>query len=255
MIVTMSAGKPAQKRRRTRDQATGFGPRCWFKRSGCARLGIASALFFAAALPIAGAAPSHQARIRYLIETDAGGDPDDEQSFVRFLLYANEWDIEGIIANRAQARDGENLNPETQRPGHPPPNDPGVRKMLPYPRATRPSLSERGAVRALRPRLRRHEASVDLIIAVVDRADPRPVWFSNWGTDHGSAPSCLERALDRVRRQRGQAGYAQFKEKLRLSSATLSAKTLALWPRPGNCGWIRIGRNWTANAGITGSPR
>src|SRR4051812_23355725 len=51
-------------------------------------------------------------RLRLIIETDAGGDPDDEQSLVRFLLYANEWDVEGIIANRSRARDGENLNPE-----------------------------------------------------------------------------------------------------------------------------------------------
>ena len=51
-------------------------------------------------------------RLRLLIETDAGGDPDDEQSLVRFLLYANEWDIEGIIANRPVARPRENLNPE-----------------------------------------------------------------------------------------------------------------------------------------------
>src|SRR5262245_51093874 len=51
-------------------------------------------------------------RLRVIIETDAGGDPDDEQSLVRFLLYMNEWDVEGIIANRALARDGENLNPE-----------------------------------------------------------------------------------------------------------------------------------------------
>jgi hypothetical protein len=39
-------------------------------------------------------------RLRLMIETDAGGDPDDEQSLVRFLLYANEWDVEGIIARR-----------------------------------------------------------------------------------------------------------------------------------------------------------
>src|SRR6266576_3096557 len=51
-------------------------------------------------------------RLRLVIETDAGGDPDDEQSLVRFLLYVNEWDVEGIIANRPRARDGENLNRE-----------------------------------------------------------------------------------------------------------------------------------------------
>src|SRR5438045_2567793 len=55
---------------------------------------------------------SDNGRIRLIIETDAGGDPDDEQSLVRFLLYANEWDIEGIIANRPHARAGENRNTE-----------------------------------------------------------------------------------------------------------------------------------------------
>src|SRR3954464_10101907 len=51
-------------------------------------------------------------RLRLIVETDAGGDPDDEQSLVRFLMYANEWDIEGIIANRPLTRAGENHNPE-----------------------------------------------------------------------------------------------------------------------------------------------
>src|SRR5437867_10834947 len=49
-------------------------------------------------------------RLRVIIETDAGGDPDDEQSLVRFLLYANEWDVEGSICTRPKARDKENLN-------------------------------------------------------------------------------------------------------------------------------------------------
>src|SRR3954454_21861830 len=69
-----------------------------------------------AMLPLAIAAgsgknPDHELPSRLIIETDAGGDPDDEQSLVRFLLYANEWDVEGIIANRPKARDGENRNP------------------------------------------------------------------------------------------------------------------------------------------------
>src|SRR5678809_450091 len=53
--------------------------------------------------------PKH---LRLIIETDAGGNPDDAQSLVRFLLYANEWDVEGIIANRVDAREGENRNRE-----------------------------------------------------------------------------------------------------------------------------------------------
>ena len=59
------------------------------------RLLLFSALFLThQILPVSGAE-----RLRLIIETDAGGDPDDEQSLVRFLLYANEWDIEGLIAN------------------------------------------------------------------------------------------------------------------------------------------------------------
>src|SRR5437899_3256915 len=51
-------------------------------------------------------------RVRVIVETDAGGDPDDEQSMVRFLLYSNDFDVEGIIANRPRAREGENKNSE-----------------------------------------------------------------------------------------------------------------------------------------------
>src|SRR5215212_7139444 len=51
-------------------------------------------------------------RVRIVVETDAGGDPDDEQSMVRFLLYSNDFDVEGIIANRPRAREGENKNAE-----------------------------------------------------------------------------------------------------------------------------------------------
>ena len=79
-----------------------------------AMLFLAFALAVRTAVPASGqeAAAGDNSRLRVIIETDAGGDPDDQQSLVRFLLYANEWDVEGIIANRVQARDGENENPQ-----------------------------------------------------------------------------------------------------------------------------------------------
>ena len=158
-------------------------------------------------------------RLRLIIETDAGGDPDDEQSLVRFLLYANEWDVEGIIANREHARDGENLNPVRDGLGI-------VRRQL-------------DAYGQVHSNLRRHDDryptpdalkavtvagydhvddGVELVLRAVDRDDPRPVWFLNWGTDHGASESSLKRALDRVLMERGPEGYANFKRKLRLSS-------------------------------------
>ena len=42
------------------------------------------------------------ARARVLILTDISNDPDDEQSLARFLVYANEYDIEGLIATTSQ---------------------------------------------------------------------------------------------------------------------------------------------------------
>ncbi len=173
----------------------------------------------AVATPLHAASESPQ-RLRYIIETDAGGDPDDEQSLVRFLLYANEWNVEGIIANRPVARRGENLNTERTGVGI-------VRRVVRAygecytnlvqhdSRYPSPERLLRGTV----PGYEDAEEGVNLIMAAVDRDDPRPVWFSNWGTDHGSGPSCLKRALDKVLRVRGPDGYARFKSRIRLSSA------------------------------------
>lgn len=38
---------------------------------------------------------------RLLITTDIGGDPDDQQSLVRLMVYSNEFEIEGIISSAA----------------------------------------------------------------------------------------------------------------------------------------------------------
>jgi hypothetical protein len=37
-------------------------------------------------------------KVRVIVLTDIEADPDDSQSLIRFLLYANQWDVEGIIA-------------------------------------------------------------------------------------------------------------------------------------------------------------
>ena len=159
-------------------------------------------------------------RLRIIIETDAGGDPDDEQSLVRFLLYANDFDVEGIIANRAKARDGENRNPERTGMGI-------IRRMIGAYGACYPKLAQHDPRYPMPAQLLERtvpgyddrDEGVRLVIKAVDEDDPRPVWFCNWGTDNGSAVSCLKRALDRVLAERGAEGYAKFKSRLRLASA------------------------------------
>lgn len=190
--------------------------------SACFTIFVGLVLGIAGASPPASsiAAENTRDRLRVIIETDAGGDPDDEQSLARFLLYANEWDVEGIIANRPQARVGENLNPERTGLGI-------VRRELTAYGQCWTNLVRHDArypsLAYLWPRTiagyNDTADAVNLIIAAVDHDDPRPLWYSDWGTDHGASTNNLRRALDRVRRERGPEGYAKFKARLRLASA------------------------------------
>jgi hypothetical protein len=156
-------------------------------------------------------------RLRLIIETDAGGDPDDEQSLVRFLLYANEWDVEGIICNRPQARDKENLNPERTGLGV-------VQRLVKAYGECYPKLVQHDARYPQSEVLLQRtvagygdtDTGVNSIIAAVDRDDPRPLWYCEWGSDRGSGPVNMKRALDKVLMERGPEGYARFKDRLRL---------------------------------------
>jgi hypothetical protein len=210
----------------------------------------------------AGFCAAEELRLRVIVETDAGGDPDDEQSLVRFLVYANEWDLEGIIANRPRARDGENKNPERTGLGI-------VRALVNAYGQCYANLVRHD------PRYPKPEAllartvagyddiddGVNLIIRAVDGPDPRPTWFCNWGTDRGSAESSLKRALDRVLHERGPAGYAKFKSRLKLSSADKFADHTRVlgppfplwvdtfWPTLGTQRWYHRFSALTARAG------
>src|SRR5688572_18318307 len=43
-------------------------------------------------------------RPRLAVLTDIGGDPDDQQSLIRLMVYANEFDLELLIASAAGTR-------------------------------------------------------------------------------------------------------------------------------------------------------
>ncbi len=189
-------------------------------------------------------------RLRVIIETDAGGDPDDEQSLVRFLLYCNEWDVEGIICNRAVARDGENRNKVRTGLGI-------IQQQLSAYGECYSKLSQHDSLYPTQEDLWARtvrgyadsEDGVHLIMGAVDKRDSRPIWFMNWGTDHGSAPSSLKRALDRVLHSRGDAGYKEFKERLLISGddrfgehTTTLMPSFRLWVNTKEPEWE--GRRW-----------
>ena len=126
---------------------------------------------------------------------------------MRFLLYANEWDVEGIIANRPATRRPENKNPEDTGLGI-------VRRLLDAYGECRPNLVQHDARYPTKESLWQRtvagyndtDDAVKLILAAVDKDDPRPLWYSDWGTDNGAATNNLKRALDLVLRERGPRG-------------------------------------------------
>ncbi|HEY1601856.1 MAG TPA: nucleoside hydrolase-like domain-containing protein [Pirellulales bacterium] len=184
---------------------------------------IASAVVISVAGTVAASDESlgvNATRLRVIIETDAGGDPDDEQSLVRFLLYANEWDIEGIVANRSHAQNGENKNRERTGLGI-------VRAMVSAYGDCWNNLSKHDGRYPTSESLWKMTVAgyddsndgVERILSAVDRDDPRPIWYADWGTASGGGKNNLRRALERVLKERGPEGYAKFKRRLRLASA------------------------------------
>jgi hypothetical protein len=159
-------------------------------------------------------------RPRLVVLTDIGGDPDDQQSLIRLLLYSNEFDIEGLIASATTPPDqpkAEVVKPELIREtieAYGKVRDNLLRHQPGFPTAE--SLSE--CVRAGNPqRGVRHigegqdTQGSDWIIRVVDRPDSRPVNVAIWG---GSTE--LAQALWRVRHDRDADGLKKFLGRLRV---------------------------------------
>lgn len=155
-------------------------------------------------------------RPRVIVLTDITNEPDDEESMVRLLVYANEFDIEGLIATtsvwlrdktrpekirervEAYGRVRENLARHAR--GYPP-----AEELLGVIKSGRPEFGMQGVGAGKESEGSRH------IIDVVDRADDRPVWISVWG-----GANCLAQALWDVRDRRTQEELAAFVAKLRV---------------------------------------
>lgn len=122
---------------------------------------------------------------RVVVTTDIGGDPDDTQSMVRFLLYACDFEVEGFCTGFGHGH-YKDTRPDLIRKVVD-----AYGKVVPNLKKHRPDYSSRERLMSLIKdghngdphRVGRgmdSEAS-DWSIQVVDRDDPRPVWFSIWG--------------------------------------------------------------------------
>jgi hypothetical protein len=155
---------------------------------------------------------------RLFVLTDIGNEPDDQMSMVRLMVYANEIDIEGLVAGTSVWQ-----------------------RSVTHPETLRAIVTDYGAVR---PNLLKHAAgwpSAEQLLATIsagqpgygmaavgrgkstpgsraliqaaDRKDDRPLWVNLWG-----GANTLAQALFDVRAARPPGELAAFVAKLRVYS-------------------------------------
>ena len=153
---------------------------------------------------------------RVLVLTDIEADPDDTQSLIRFLLYSNHWDVEGLVATTSIHQ-----------------------KTMVAPESILKVLDAYGKVQ---PNLLKHESGFspydelklkvkkglavygmqgvgegkdsegsEWIIKVLEKNDDRPLWISVWG-----GPNTLAQALWKIKKTKSSSEAEKLYKKLRV---------------------------------------
>lgn len=153
---------------------------------------------------------------RVFVLTDIENEPDDAMSMVRFLVYANQFDIEGLAATTsihqqkrvapgrirqiAEAYGKVRDNLEKHEAGFP---------TIEYIRSViTEGLPEYGMSAVGEGK---DSPASELLIKAVDKNDARPLWVPVWG-----GPNVLAQALWKVRETRSKEELAMFVSKLRV---------------------------------------
>lgn len=158
---------------------------------------------------------------RLIVLTDIGGDPDDQQSMVRLMVYANEFAIEGLVAT-ASGTPGE-LKEAITRPDL-------IRQIVDAYGQVRPNLSRHGTNWPTADQLRKQIKSGNphrgrkyigeghdtegsrWILERIEAGTPtRPLNISIWG-----GQTDLAQALWRVKQKDGLEGLARVAGKFRV---------------------------------------
>jgi hypothetical protein len=174
-------------------------------------------LIFSLALP-ASHVDDFRGKPRVVILSDIGNEPDDQMSFVRLLLYSNEFDIEAMIATTSTWQKTK-THAETMRQlidayGQARPNLMLNAKGWPeaaelagrvFTGQTAYGMAGTGAGRS--------SDGARAIIRAADRNDVRPLWICDWG-----GASTLAQALMDVRASRTPEQLTRFVAKLRVYS-------------------------------------
>jgi hypothetical protein len=145
-------------------------------------------------------------RSRIVVMTDIANEPDDQMSMVRFLVYANHYDIEGLIASTstwmrnkvrpdvihtlidAYAQVAATLS--KHEPGFP--GEDALRKLV---------VSGQPGFGMAAVGADKRSAGADLIIRAAEKPDPRPLWVLAWGGANTLAQALLQARSTRTPQQ------------------------------------------------------
>jgi hypothetical protein len=157
-----------------------------------------------------------QQRHRVVVLTDIEADPDDTQSLVRLLLYANVIDIEALVATTSVHMKGR-VNPGSIRKvirayGEVRPNlllhesgFPDAEVLLGRVTEGRPEYGMAGVGEG------KDSPGSERIIELLEADDDRPLWISVWG-----GPNTLAQALYKLRATRSAAETERLARRLRV---------------------------------------
>jgi hypothetical protein len=157
-------------------------------------------------------------RPRVAVLTDIANEPDDEESMVRFLVYANEFEVEALVATTStHLRQTNRLDL--------------IRRQLDAYAQVQPNLAKHApgfptaeALRAVAvagqpayglAAIGEGKASDGsrLLLAAADKPDERPLWVTIWG-----GANTLAQALTDARRERPSAALEQLVARFRVYS-------------------------------------
>jgi hypothetical protein len=155
---------------------------------------------------------------RVLVMTDIANEPDDQMSMVRFLVYANRFDIEGLVATTStwmkdrvrpdvilsviDAYEQVQSNLLEHEPGFPP-----AARLRSLVTSGQPGYGMAGVGPG------HMSPGAELIVRAAERSDPRPLWVLAWG-----GANTLAQALLHVRSTRSAAELDAIVSRLRVYS-------------------------------------
>jgi len=165
--------------------------------------GLASAAGARGAEPAASQVDPFVARPRVIVMTDIANEPDDQMSMVRFLLYSNGFDVEGLVATTStwmkktvrpdvihsvlDAYEKVQPNLLAHAPGYP---TAAALRAVVVPGQPAYGLAAVGAGKTSR--------GAELILQAAQKADARPLWILGWGGTNTLAQALLDARATRT---------------------------------------------------------